>query len=475
MKTSALQGQRDLPKACIIGAGCSGFTTAKALQDRGIPFDLFEMSDTIGGNWAYRNKNGLSACYESLHIDTSKYRMQFQDFPIPRHYPHFPHHSQILEYFNAYVDHFGLRERISFNSTVTRCELRPDGVWHVTVDRSAVGGGAAEEHAYDALFVCNGHHWSPRLPTPPFPGTFDGIQMHSHAYRSPFDPYDMRGKNVVVVGTGNSAMDIASELSQKPIAKSLFVAARRGVYVFPKYVAGKVADKACLPGWMPLPMQRWLVARLFRKHVGRMEYYGLPKPDHQPLEEPPSVSGEFLTRVGCGDIRIKPNIAALEGDKVRFADGSVEPVDVVIYATGYNVRFPFLDETLIKVEDNHLPLFQRVIKPGIPNLFFMGLAQPLPTLVNLAERQARWVASYLTGEYALPSTAEMERIIVADEKQFAGRFHTSSKHRMQVHFDAYCRNLEREWRRGRARAARNGRALPLPARAGRLTLVAEPA
>ncbi|HEY0525304.1 MAG TPA: NAD(P)-binding protein, partial [Stellaceae bacterium] len=71
MKTSALQGQSDLPKACIIGAGCSGFATAKALQDRGIPFDFFEMSDTIGGNWAYRNKNGLSACYESLHIDTS--------------------------------------------------------------------------------------------------------------------------------------------------------------------------------------------------------------------------------------------------------------------------------------------------------------------------------------------------------------------------------------------------------------------
>ena len=117
-----------MPKVCIIGAGCSGFSTAKALKDRGIPFDIFEMSDTIGGNWAYRNKNGMSACYESLHIDTSKYRMQFEDFPIPDDFPDFPHHSQVLQYFNDYVDHFGLREKIEFNTAVTHCELTPDGL-----------------------------------------------------------------------------------------------------------------------------------------------------------------------------------------------------------------------------------------------------------------------------------------------------------------------------------------------------------
>ena len=64
----------DLPKACIIGAGCSGFTTAKRLQDLDVPFDCFEASDNIGGNWYFKNPNGLSACYESLHIDTSKWR-----------------------------------------------------------------------------------------------------------------------------------------------------------------------------------------------------------------------------------------------------------------------------------------------------------------------------------------------------------------------------------------------------------------
>ena len=108
-----------LPKVCIIGAGCSGFTTAKALADRGIPFDCFDMSDQVGGNWVFKNRNGRSACYQSLHIDTSKYRMQFEDLPIPSHFPDYPHHSQVLEYFNAYVDRFGLRKRITFTTEVT--------------------------------------------------------------------------------------------------------------------------------------------------------------------------------------------------------------------------------------------------------------------------------------------------------------------------------------------------------------------
>ncbi len=73
-----------LPKVCIIGAGCSGFTTAKRLKDHGIPYDCFEASDDVGGNWYYKNPTGMSSCYESLHIDTSSTRLQFEDFPVPR-------------------------------------------------------------------------------------------------------------------------------------------------------------------------------------------------------------------------------------------------------------------------------------------------------------------------------------------------------------------------------------------------------
>ncbi|MDP3384216.1 MAG: NAD(P)-binding protein, partial [Phenylobacterium sp.] len=102
------------PTACIIGAGPSGFTTAKRLKDEGVSFDVFEMSDDVGGNWYFNNPNGLSACYESLHIDTSKWRLAFEDYPVPADWPDFPHHSQLLAYFRDYVDHFGLRPHIAF-------------------------------------------------------------------------------------------------------------------------------------------------------------------------------------------------------------------------------------------------------------------------------------------------------------------------------------------------------------------------
>jgi len=446
-----------LPKACIIGAGPTGFSTAKRLKDHGIPYDCFELSDEIGGTWYYKNPNGLSACYDSLHIDTSKWRLAFEDFPVPADWPDFPHHAQLFQYFKDYVDHFGLRETITFNTGVEKARRNAEGLWEVTLS-------TGETRLYDVLLVCNGHHWSPRIPD--YPGEFDGVAFHSHAYRDPFDPVDMRGKNVVVVGMGNSAMDIASELSQRPIAKNLWVSARRGVWVMPKYLNGKPADKASMPAWMPRKLGLSLARAAIKKAIGNMEDYGLPKPDHEPLEAHPSVSGEFLTRAGCGDVKFKPAIKALEGGRVRFEDGSVEAVDAIIFATGYDMKFPFFDDpALVPDADHRLPLFKRMMKPGIPNLFYMGLAQPLPTLVNFAEQQAKLVAAYLTGRYRPPAEAEMTGITVEDEAVHAGQYYQAKRHTIQVDFNLYCADLTREITRGEKRAKAAGGALPVKARA----------
>jgi cation diffusion facilitator CzcD-associated flavoprotein CzcO len=431
-----------LARVCIVGAGCSGFTTAKRLQDHGIDFDIFEKSDRVGGNWAYRNPNGASACYQSLHIDTSKWRLQFEDFPVPGDWPDFPHHTLLNDYFNAYVDHFRLRERIAFGTEVVRCTRVESGAWDVSLS-------TGETRRYDVLVVANGHHWQPNVPE--FPGTFRGAQIHSHEYRTPFDPIDMVGKNIVVVGLGNSAVDIASELSQRPIARKLWVAARRGVWVLPKYLNGKPSDKQALPAWMPGRLKRKLAAVVVRRTVGNMEDYGLPKPDHAPLEAHPTVSSEFLLRLGSGDISVKPNIAELMGREVRFEDGSVEPVDAIVYATGYRISFPFLSDEDAPVVDNHIGLFKRMIRPELPTLWFMGLAQSLPTLVNLAEQQSKLLAAWLTGDYGLPSPAEMHAAIVADEARHQGHYYRSRRHTMQLDFDVYTRELAAELRAGRAR------------------------
>ena len=145
-----------MTKVCIIGAGCSGITTAKRLKDHGIDYDQFELSDDVGGNWYFRNPNGRSAVYESLHIDTSKTRLQFEDFPVPDEWPDFPSHRLMHDYFRAYVDHFGLRDAITSASASTRAVRTATG-WDVTLS-------TGETRSYTDLAVANGHHWKPRLP-----------------------------------------------------------------------------------------------------------------------------------------------------------------------------------------------------------------------------------------------------------------------------------------------------------------------
>ncbi len=425
-------------KVCIIGAGCSGFTTAKRLKDFGIAYEQFEKSDNIGGNWYHNNPNGMSACYESLHIDTSKFRLAFEDYPVPDDWPDFPHHSQLFQYFNDYVDHFGLRDNISFNTAVEDARRDDDGIWHVTLS-------SGETRQYGALVVANGHHWDAKIPTE-YGDDFNGIQMHSHSYDSPFAPHDMRGKKVLVVGVGNSAMDIASEVSQRPIAEKCFISARRGVWVLPKYLNGQPADKSVMPAWMPQAVGRKLGQMVIKKAIGNMQDYGLPKPDHEVLTAHPSVSGEFLTRLGCGDVAVKGGLEKLDGDFVRFADGTREKIDVIIWATGYRISFPFLQQNSLAVDNNKFPLYRRMVKPGWRNLFFVGLAQPLPTLVNLAEQQSKFIANVLAGNYAMPDDAAMEKQIIADEKIYLGHYYDSERHTIQIDFNKYVSDLKKELR-----------------------------
>jgi cation diffusion facilitator CzcD-associated flavoprotein CzcO len=446
------------PKCCIIGAGLSGIVTAKALTDRGIPFDWFETSDRIGGQWAFENPNGKSAAYRSLHIDTSKSVLQLKDFPMPADTPHYLHHAQVLTYLQAYLKHFGLSDKVTLKTEVTEAKRDGQGRWKIRL-------GNGELRSYDALFVCNGHHWDCRWPEPAYPGHFDGQQIHSHTYRDPFTPIDFKGKRVLVVGMGNSAMDIANELSPRHIADKLFVSTRRGAHIFPRFLLGKPADKGKLYPWLPLSLQRTAGRAIFHLAVGHMEDYGLPKPDHRLFEAHVSVSDTFPSLVAHGDIAMRPGIRQLDGDSVVFEDGRREKIDIIVWATGYKVSFPFFDPAFISAPSNKLPLFKRVIKPGISNLFFIALAQPSITIFALAERQAKWIAAYLAGDYALPSVEEQERTIIADEKKHSGRYYASARHTMQLDQDIYFNELAREMRQGakRARALGYGRTrLPVP-------------
>ena len=350
-------------KVCVIGAGSSGIAACQVLNARRIPFDCFEKGSQVGGNWRFENDNGQSSAYRSLHINSSRKLMAFKTFPMPEDYPDYPSHSHIAAYFDDYVDHFGLREKIRFRTEVISCEP-VEGGWDVTVEDD---DGKRESTRYRAVLVANGHHWDPRWPEPAFPGAeeFAGEQMHVHHYR---ESEVLEGKRVLVLGIGNSAVDIAVESSR--IAEKTFLAMRRGAYVIPKYLNGKPVDEAAPPftSRLPLSVQRFFMGRALNMAAGSMASYGLPEPDHKLLEAHPTVSSELLPRLGHGDIAVKPNIDRFTGGRtVRFADGSEEEIDLVVYCTGYKITFPFLDPRVFPVHDNRVPLYQRVVaveQPG---------------------------------------------------------------------------------------------------------------
>jgi hypothetical protein len=248
---------------------------------------------------------------------------------------------------------------------------------------------------------------------------------------------------------------------------------RRGAYIVPKYVAGKPLDDLT-PPWvtrqlakLPFKMRQTLTRRTFDRYMGKMEDYGLPKPDHRLLEAHPTISDLILSRITHGRVVPKPQISHLSEDRVHFVDGSSVHADVVIYATGYQVSFPFFDPGFISAPDNELPLFRRVFHPEIEGVFFLALLQPLGATMPLAEAQGKWIAEYLRGRYLLPPRSEMLRDIAREREEMRRRYVASKRHTMQVDFDTYLVELEREQRAGRKRAADAGHPLPIPRRARR--------
>ncbi|HEX6765752.1 MAG TPA: NAD(P)-binding domain-containing protein [Polyangiaceae bacterium] len=439
------------PKTCIIGAGSSGLVAAKALADAGVPFDCFEEGDRVGGLWVFGNKNGKSAAYRSLSINTSRDRMQYADFPMPHDYPDYPGHARMAAYFDAYATRFDLFSRIRFGTRVERVERDPAGGFRV-----GLADGSAEH--YGAVVVANGHHWDPAWPDPPIPGEFRGIALHSHAYVDPSTPHDLRGKRVVVVGFGNSAVDIACELARPGGASRVVLATRRGAWVLPKYVGGRPLDQlGLIPLFLPVALRQRLASVLYRLVVGKLEDYGLPRPDHRPGSAHPTVSSDLLPMLREGRVTPKPAPVRFHGDELEFSDGSRESADAVVFATGYKVTFPFFDPAFVEAPRNELLLYFRLFHLDIEHLYFVGLAQPLGAIMPIAEAQSKLLADHLTGRYVLPPRDDVRTRTMAERRAMKRRYVASPRHTMQVDFDDFMKALAKEHDAGRKRAARLAR------------------
>ncbi|MFG2018212.1 flavin-containing monooxygenase [Actinomadura geliboluensis] len=438
------------PTVAVIGAGISGLTMSKMLEDYGLEYATFESSDRVGGNWAFGNPNGHSSAYRSLHIDTSKHQLSFKDFPMPEEYPDFPHHTQIKDYLDGYADAFDIRRRIEFENGVVHAERLPAGGWLLETERTGV-------RRFDVLLVANGHHWDPRFADKP--GEFTGLTMHSHAYIDPRTPYDLTGKRILIIGLGNSAADIAVELSSRTLDNEVVLSTRSSAWIVPKYFAGTPADKFYKTSpYIPFAWQRKFMQVMQPLTAGRPTDYGLPEPNHQFFEAHPTQSVELPLRLGSGDLRAKGDIERWDGPTVHFADGTAEDFDVVIHATGYNITFPFFDPDFLSAPENHIRLYKRIFKPGMDDVAFIGFAQATPTLFPFVECQTRLVAAWLVGRYAPPPVAEMERVIDEDQQKYTAHMVQRPRHTQQLDYFLYEHDLRtREIPAGMERAGRQAR------------------
>ena len=163
-----------MKKVCVIGAGPSGITAAKNLLDEGMEVTVFDYGKEVGGNWVFSEDESHSSVFETTHIISSRTLSQYEDFPMPENYPDYPSHRQLATYFQAYARHFNLYPLIHFQILVKNCVLTEQGQWSVTTEKK----GVETTDLFDALAVCNGHHWLPRIPQ--YPGHFDGEFIHSH-------------------------------------------------------------------------------------------------------------------------------------------------------------------------------------------------------------------------------------------------------------------------------------------------------
>ncbi|MBS0263159.1 MAG: NAD(P)-binding domain-containing protein [Planctomycetes bacterium] len=419
-------------KYCVIGAGAAGLTVCRALRQHGIPFDCYEREHDVGGIFLYGQPN--SSLYQSTHLLSSKSTTEYPDFPMPADYPPCPHHSLVLEYFRSYARHFQLYDQIRFQTGVEQLIPSSTG-WSVRL-------AGERARSYRGVVIANGHYWDPVWPD--FRGKFSGTLLHSKQYKT---PDVLLGKRVLVIGAGNSACDIAAEAVS--VAKRVVLSIRRPVHFLPKLSFGKTGDATAqqLIRWgMPLWMLRILSELGARVINGRPQDLGMGVPDHRIFESSVTVSTLVPYHVRHGDITIKPGVDELEGSSVRFADGSTEPFDVIVCATGFRVSFPFIDHRELNGPAGSPRLYLHQFHPHRNDLSVVGLFQSATGgHWGLMHYQAQLLARLLAAQAAGANLDWFDRLRNQTAPDLKGGFatHDSERHQYIVEPVRFERHLTR--------------------------------
>lgn len=419
-------------RVAVIGAGPSGISAAKECIQHGLGEALvvFEKSDQVGGNWVFRDTEGHSSVYETTHIISSKYYSEYEDFPFPDGVPDYPHHTHLKAYFQDYAHHFGVLPKIRFHTEVLSATRDDAGLWHI----HSRGPEGEKHEIFDVLMVANGHHWNPRMPE--YPGHFDGEFIHSHLFKR---GETFRGKRVLVIGGGNSAADVAVECAR--VSPHVSISMRRGHWFLPKFMFGLPGDVVYeKAAWLPNWLRQWAMQTSVNMIGGRNERFGLQTPQYKILQGHPTLNSELIYFIGHGEIKPRPGVTRLDGKRVHFSDGSSDEFDTIVAATGYRITFPFFDRSFINWEDaSYVPLWRRMFHESVPNLYFIGLFQPLGCIWPLADYQAKLACLDVLGRYRRPK--DMKAAIEHERRNPHFKFVETPRHSTEVDYADFRKDL----------------------------------
>ncbi len=422
-----------MKRYCIIGAGACGLPVVKRFAESGIDFDCFEAESDVGGIW---NLDSPHAVYSSTHLNSSKKLTRYLDFDFAEDWPVYASAEQVQDYLRAYAEEFGLYDRITFNTRVENVERR-DECWLVTVQ------GESKPRRYDGVIMATGHHWHPSIPE--YPGTFEGEILHSHDVKS---KAQLKDKRILVVGAGNSAVDILDDAAHD--GKAAFHSMRRTYYFFPKLLFGKPTD-AVIDRVSQAPLPRKFMYGLYKLGmlilIGSHERYGLPKPDHDLFEAHPTASNTYLDHLTHGRVVAKPGVTHMEGKRVYFTDETSADFDMVIWATGFRVHFPFMDDSYVLDEEGWSKLFIHTFHRDWDDFFAVGLFDPAEGGVwQVADHQARLIAAFITSQEKDPQRADWFRNLKRSATPDIGhgiKRQDTPWHRFEIHHLRFRRYMKR--------------------------------
>ncbi|XP_047338742.1 indole-3-pyruvate monooxygenase YUCCA2-like [Impatiens glandulifera] len=371
-----------VPGPVIIGAGPSGLAVAACLKEKGVPSLILERSNCIASLWQLKT-------YNRLRLHLPKQYCELPLIPFPSNYPTYPSKQQFVSYLEGYARHFGLEP--AFGETVVSAEFDTAcGFWRVKSE----GLKEVREYVCRWLIVATGENAEELVPNIEGMEGFSGPIVHTSCYKS---GECFKEKKVLVVGCGNSGMEVCLDLCNHQAKPSLVV--RDSVHVLPQEMLGgsTFGISMCLLKWFPIKLVDQFLLIMSSLMLGDTAQLGLTRPELGPLQlknsygKTPVLDIGTLARIRAGDIKVCPGIKRLTHHQVEFLDGRKENIDAIILATGYKSNVPtWLKETSFFSKKDGFPQ-----KPfpcswkGENGLYAIGFTK---RGILGASMEARWIA-----------------------------------------------------------------------------------